>query len=183
MTIEARLEDIRVASPCTASWAAMKGDDRVRHCEKCALHVYSLSGMTRSEATELVTRAEGRLCIRYFRRRDGTILTADCPIGVRAAVRRARLLGAALGVAFLCAIGLNAMIGGQKQRTESGFTDHVVALWYEVLDALPVWMVPASWRRQSVLDLDGFGMMMELSTIPIANSSPEPKEQTTASTK
>jgi len=73
------LEDVRIASPCKASWRKMKGDDRVRNCAKCSLNVYNISEMTREEAAELITRSEGRLCIRLWRRRDGTVITKDCP--------------------------------------------------------------------------------------------------------
>jgi hypothetical protein len=38
------LEMVRVASPCTADWDATHGDDRVRYCGQCNLHVYNLSG-------------------------------------------------------------------------------------------------------------------------------------------
>lgn len=60
----------------------MSGDDRVRFCGVCRLNVYNLSGMTRRDATELVQLVEGRLCVRFFRRKDGTLLTSDCPVGM-----------------------------------------------------------------------------------------------------
>ena len=75
------LDDVRVASPCKADWNEMYGDERRRFCGDCKLNVYNLSGMSRKEAERLVTNSEGRLCIRFFRRRDGSILTADCPVG------------------------------------------------------------------------------------------------------
>lgn len=75
------LDQIRIASPCTASWDDMKGDERVRHCEECRLNVFNLSSMTRDEAEQLIIEKEGRLCVTYFRRKDGTILTRDCPVG------------------------------------------------------------------------------------------------------
>jgi hypothetical protein len=84
------LDDIQVATPCSASWDAMEGDDRARYCEKCHLHVYNLSGMSRREAEDLVQRTEGRLCVRFYRRSDGKILTEDCPVGVRAQRMAAR---------------------------------------------------------------------------------------------
>ncbi|HJQ35263.1 MAG TPA: carboxypeptidase-like regulatory domain-containing protein [Pyrinomonadaceae bacterium] len=91
------LERLRVASPCPASWEAMEGDERVRFCRQCELHVYNLSAMTRAEAESLVARTEGRLCARLYRRADGTVLTSDCPRGLAAARRRvARSAGAAL---------------------------------------------------------------------------------------
>ena len=45
------LEIIEIASPCTASWDAMHGDNRVRFCDQCNLHVYNLSAMSRQEAS------------------------------------------------------------------------------------------------------------------------------------
>jgi hypothetical protein len=33
------LEDLHIAKPCPVSWADMKGDDRVRFCSHCSLHV------------------------------------------------------------------------------------------------------------------------------------------------
>ena len=77
------LEDVRIASPCKASWRKMKGDDRVRNCAKCSLNVYNISEMTREEAAELIANTEGRLCIRLWRRRDGTVITKDCPMGFK----------------------------------------------------------------------------------------------------
>ena len=86
------LQQLRVASPCYERWDKMKGDERVRHCASCKLNVYNLSELTKAEAEDLVDRAEGRLCVRFYRRWDGTVLTADCPVGVSRA--RARLASA-----------------------------------------------------------------------------------------
>ncbi len=80
---EFNLEDVRIASPCKASWRKMKGDDRVRNCAKCELNVYNISEMTREEAAELIANTEGRLCIRLWRRRDGTVITKDCPMAFK----------------------------------------------------------------------------------------------------
>jgi multidrug efflux pump subunit AcrA (membrane-fusion protein) len=84
------LEDLRIASPCKADWDAMAGDDRVRFCDQCRKNVYNLGGMSRAEAEALVRGAEGSLCVRMYRRADGTVLTSDCPDGV-ARKRRRRL--------------------------------------------------------------------------------------------
>ena len=107
------LEELQIASPCPAEWSDMQGDDRVRFCGLCEKNVYNLSGMTRREATALVTDREGSVCLRMFRRADGTVLTADCPVGVRAALNRARrevLFAAATSVAAITA--LLAFLGG-----------------------------------------------------------------------
>jgi hypothetical protein len=66
----------------------MKGDDRVRFCDHCQLNVYNLSGLSRGEAETLLAQTEGRLCARLFRRADGTVLTNDCPVGLRVLRKR-----------------------------------------------------------------------------------------------
>jgi hypothetical protein len=82
------LENIKVATPCSAEWAKMSGDERTRHCGDCKKNVYNLSEMTRDEAEALLVAKEGRLCVRYFQRADGTILLKDCVVGVRRKRRR-----------------------------------------------------------------------------------------------
>ncbi|MBX3200835.1 MAG: hypothetical protein KF894_22040 [Labilithrix sp.] len=78
------LDQVRVASPCTASWDEMLGDERVRFCLSCAKNVYNLSAMPREDAERLLQeRAGGELCVRFYQRADGTILTEDCPVGVK----------------------------------------------------------------------------------------------------
>ena len=82
------LDSIRIASPCKSDWNQMYGNDRRRFCGECKMNVYNLSGMSRDEAESLLTNAEGRLCVRFYRRRDGTVLTKDCPVGWQAIKRR-----------------------------------------------------------------------------------------------
>lgn len=96
------LDNIRVASPCTAAWSKMTGDERVRHCADCQKNVYNLSDLTRDEAEALIVEKEGRLCVRYFQRADGTILLKDCTVGVR---RKRRRRFVAAGAAALLAAG------------------------------------------------------------------------------
>lgn len=82
------LDNIRVAKPCPADWNGMFGNDRKRFCGECKLNVYNLSDMTRTEAENFLLESEGRLCVRFFRRDDGTILTKDCPVGLAALKKR-----------------------------------------------------------------------------------------------
>ena len=74
---------VRIATPCRAKWAAMKGDARVRYCERCAKNVYNLTELDADEARLLLKESEGRLCVKFWARSDGTVITRDCPIGVR----------------------------------------------------------------------------------------------------
>ncbi|HEV2946970.1 MAG TPA: hypothetical protein VGX70_06320, partial [Gemmataceae bacterium] len=75
---------VTVASPCPASWEEMEGNDRVRSCDQCQLQVYNLSAMSQQEAEDLLGRSERRLCVRLYQRDDGTVMTADCPLGLEA---------------------------------------------------------------------------------------------------
>ncbi|MBY0406038.1 MAG: hypothetical protein K2X66_19200 [Cyanobacteria bacterium] len=82
------LNKITVATPCPADWNQMVGDEMVRFCESCALSVYNLSSLTTHEAEALILKHEGRLCVRFFRRSDGTMMTQDCPVGLQIVYRR-----------------------------------------------------------------------------------------------
>lgn len=96
------LHHIQIESPCTASWAAMRGNDRVRHCSDCNKDVFNLSAMAEAEAAELLAGNDGNLCVRFYRRQDGTVMTSDCSTSLRAATRRSlRKIPAAAGVALL----------------------------------------------------------------------------------
>ena len=86
----------------------MIGDDRKRYCGECKLNVYNLSGMSRAEAENLILNAEGRLCARFYRRADGSILTKDCPVGWAAIKRRVSRMAAA---AFALLVGLLSGLG------------------------------------------------------------------------
>jgi hypothetical protein len=96
-----RIDGLRVATPCPASWDEMHGDERMRFCDSCNLHVYNISAMSRREAEALISRTEGRICGRFYRRADGTILTKDCPVGLRALRRRAAKVAGAAVTAIL----------------------------------------------------------------------------------
>lgn len=102
------LTRVRIASPCTADWNKMTGDDRVRHCAQCNLDVFNLSEMTAGQAEALILAHTGRrLCGRIYQRADGTILTRDCPVGL-ARIRRG-LIRVAAGVAAAFVLVFSAL--------------------------------------------------------------------------
>ncbi|MEA2205923.1 MAG: hypothetical protein QOE77_2699 [Blastocatellia bacterium] len=105
------LNEMRIASPCPVGWDQMSGDERVRHCRLCDLHVYNISEMTRKEAQSLIAQSEGRICARLFRRADGTMITRDCPVGLRAVRRRVAKSATAV---FTAVLSFSAMVFGQK---------------------------------------------------------------------
>lgn len=108
------LEEIRIATPCAADWDDMVGDARVRFCGKCEKNVYNLSAMSRAEGEALVREKEGRLCVRLYQRKDGTVITSDCPVGVRRQRLRARVWASVSGAAASLALVLG-LFGGRAR--------------------------------------------------------------------
>jgi hypothetical protein len=106
------LDHVTVAAPCNVGWDNMIGNEQVRFCGQCNLNVYNLSGMTKPEAEHLIAQTEGRLCIRYYRRADGTILTKNCPVGLRALKRRlSRVANASISTILSFFAGILAVTG------------------------------------------------------------------------
>jgi hypothetical protein len=95
------LDRVRIAAPCRADWDQMIGNDRARFCGQCNLNVYNLSSMTKAEAESFIAGNEGRLCVRFYRRADGSILTNNCPVGLRAIRRRMSSFAKAISSAVL----------------------------------------------------------------------------------
>jgi hypothetical protein len=98
------LKNVTVASPCSARWDEMSGDERSRFCSECRLHVYNLSAMTSQQAAALIREKEGNLCVRFYRRADGTLLTSDCPVGLRQRLRRQVRRAGAIVASFAAAL-------------------------------------------------------------------------------
>ena len=109
------LEVIDIARPCPADWDQMRGDEQVRFCKHCSLNVYNLSAMTRGAAQRLIAEREGRLCVRMFRRLDGTVVTADCEGAIRLAARRVgrftKAMAAVVITAALAPLGFSRWLG------------------------------------------------------------------------
>ena len=154
------LDGVRVAAPCPADWNRMVGDERMRYCGQCNLHVYNLSGMTRKEAESLIANAEGRLCLRFYRRADGTVLTRNCPVGLRALKRRvARIASAMLSavLGFLAGVGLD--LGFATRATTTTHTMGTVAMPARRRDieagpVIPEVSAPLVDQGQAVLEAD-----------------------------
>lgn len=112
-----QLDDLHIAAPCHVRWEDMTGDDRVRHCADCDLDVYDFSEMTRDEIVEFIETSDGRVCAQLYRRADGTIMTRDCPVGLRAlrqvTVRRMRRMGIAAGLVVAGVI--SSVVGGSER--------------------------------------------------------------------
>ena len=112
------LDHVKVAAPCSADWDSMIGNDRARFCGQCNLNVYNLSSMTKSEAESFVASGEGRLCVRFYRRADGSILTDNCPVGLRKIRRRLSYIRKAVTASvltFLAGLGVYKGVSSADQ--------------------------------------------------------------------
>jgi hypothetical protein len=130
------LSNIRVASPCPADWNKMVGDERMRHCSECNLNVYNLSAMTERQVQELTTTARGqRLCTRFYRRADGTVLTQDCPWSFRAMRRRAsRIAAAALAAMMSIGVAFGKNNSQQSPNQAAANRQAKAGVWIMVVD-------------------------------------------------
>jgi hypothetical protein len=99
------IERARPASPCTAVWELMEGDDCVRRCQACGKRIFNVSGLSRSEAARLLGVHEAGA--KLHRREDGTFIDGDCPLGSRLRQRSRTVVGG--GTAALIGVGLVAM--------------------------------------------------------------------------
>jgi hypothetical protein len=118
----------------------MAGDDRVRFCSHCSLHVYNLSAMSRHQAEDLIAVREGRTCVRLYRRADGTVLTQDCPVGLRAWRRRLVWIGAVAAGLLVAVIGITAAVLGSAaaRRGDDGNNPTV-----SVIQQIKNWLFPS----------------------------------------
>jgi len=129
-TESSSLELIQIASPCHAAWDEMTGDERVRFCQHCKLHVYNVSEMERGEAEAFIAKRTGRTCVRLYRRHDGTVLTKDCPVGWRA-VRQRLVRGVAALAAVIVAMVTGTLLGGARKQQSSIEISSAFARWID----------------------------------------------------
>ena len=134
------LDNVKIASPCNADWDQMAGSERARFCGQCNLNVFNLSSMTKDEAELLIGQTEGRLCVRYFQRADGSVLTKDCPVGLRAFRRRMSYVARAVSslvLTFLAGVGLNIFTQRRAMMGDVVLTG-VMAIEPQVLTVPPI---------------------------------------------
>ena len=89
-----------------------------------------------TRAVALIREKECQLCGRLFRRADGTVVTGDCPIGLRAIARRTRrVVAACLAAAFALLVLRSAMARGANRPRNAALAE--VSQW---VDDVLVWM-------------------------------------------
>lgn len=97
------LDNVYLAAPCSVSWESMVGDNYKRSCGGCSKNVFNISDMTRKEAEAFLLANGTTECMKFYRRKDGTIMTDDCP-------RALRKLRDQCKVATRIAVGLVAFV-------------------------------------------------------------------------
>lgn len=109
------LDNLYIGAPCSVSWDSMTGDERARACSMCSRKVYNLSDMTKSEANAFLEEHGVSQCVTFYRREDGTIMTDNCPVGLRKLRDQYRLITSmvAASVAFLFS-SLSCLAQGTK---------------------------------------------------------------------
>lgn len=122
MATKHSLSNVSVASPCSADWDSMIGNDQVRFCGHCNLDVHNLSRMSRSQAERLVARANGRLCIRYDEDPAGRPLTLPAGRKLHHIGRRVSRLAAGAFTATLSVTSAVAQGSMTVQRDSSSPT-------------------------------------------------------------
>ena len=117
----ARLALITVKTPCFEDWSKMVGDERKRLCEKCNKPVFNLRELSEDEALQLLN-LPSPVCMRLYRRADGTVITKECVGGRHRRWRNTSFLIAALATVF-GSLGLKlswADSSGGSSLTEPG---------------------------------------------------------------
>jgi len=130
------LSHVRVAAPCRADWERMRGNERVRFCDQCSMNVYNLSNMTKKDAEALILSTEGRLCVRYYHRADGSILTDNCPVGLRALKRRVSGFSRAVVSSVLSFFAGMAVLAGLE--TVQGSLDAATEATPDLISPVPI---------------------------------------------
>jgi hypothetical protein len=100
--------------------------------------------MTEAEANELLAHRGERLCGRIYRRADGTILTRDCPIGLRALRRRMwMLVGRTAAVIAFLVTGLAFARARSPERTFNPWSNAWSRGDAPVLRTIKQWLDPS----------------------------------------
>lgn len=133
------LHDMQIATPCSMPWENMIGDERSRYCDSCKLSVYNISELTLDEAGALIAENEGGICGRIYRRADGTVITKDCPVGVRKVLQRAVTLYGSIGA--VAAALITWFLGLEPVSTQAT----------EVPAVAPAAVVPAAPQQYGVV--------------------------------
>lgn len=178
------LQQVKVASPCPAEWNEMIGvegtrGDRVRFCLSCEKNVYNLSAMSTDEAEALlVSTGDADMCVRFYRRADGTVLTEDCPVGQKRQRRKMAALAIA-GAASLAATAFLALRGRTGHDEEASRLDrtHYVRDFQPQADATNHVQVEGNPRPRGQMGAGGLAPIPSFHELGRAAPPPQPRDR------
>lgn len=147
------VNSLKIAKPCTARWSEMDGDERARFCAQCKKSVYNVEGMTRLEVSELIQSSNTMPCMRLRRRKDGTVLTRDCPVGALAMWRRTAVAGLCGVFLLLSGLGLAKDIASAEPNYDEPKSLEELARGMPVIGAIIERISPAPVYTVGVLPL------------------------------
>lgn len=119
---DALLQQLYIAAPCDVPWDSMTGDERKRFCGQCKLNVYNVEKLAPSEVVSLIQENKGKVCMQLYRRQDGTILTENCPVGLRKLRDKARRLTKVAATVFTWLALTNGADAQSEKRMEDFYT-------------------------------------------------------------
>lgn len=74
--------------------------------------------MTTRDVEKLLAGTQGRICARLYKRFDGTVLTKDCPVGIRVIRRRvSRVAGACVTAVFSFCLTVMGQRATQEEKS------------------------------------------------------------------
>ncbi len=157
----------------------MSGDERVRFCRQCRQRVYNLSEMTRAEAEAVLQplysptvslgnhAAEQHVCVRFYRRPDGTVVTRDC-FALRRALRKGvRAMFAATAGVVLVLLGCL----GFAPKTDGS----AISAWTKLCEMEPL-RILFGGRRYQVMG--AVCLPIQGKPGPMGNGAPRPESPT-----
>lgn len=95
----------------------MIGNDGVRFCEHCSLHVHNISAMTRARALRLAEKSKGRICVRYYHDPKGFIAANSVSPRLYQLGRRVSRVAAG---AFSATLSLTAAVAQSPSVRQAG---------------------------------------------------------------
>lgn len=164
------LSRLIMTNPCDVPWSSMEGDERSRFCGQCKLNVYNIAQMSSKEAANLIRSSEDRICLRLYRRSDGTVLTDNCPRALKRIRDRVRatvavLLTLVVSLGLLSSAQAQGLVGarldpggyslGPDPAVEQSKRDSLVWIW-QICSAS--WLAYALIKRRSSIVFIGIGL-------------------------
>src|SRR5262249_26244855 len=116
-------------------------------CGMCRKNVYNISDMTRKAAEAFLAENGTSQCMRFFRRHDGTIMTDNCPVGLRKIRNAIRLVARSVASIVGLALSTTLALARDESTTPAPSGQCASRTW---LDIKPVTHSP-NFQRSAIM--------------------------------